>query len=89
MTFVNKNKSWKTNITSFQDLFKFIVIKVVWYWCEDTQIDQQNKIKSSEIDSYRRIKMVFNNGARIVQSAGKGESFQQMVLEQMNICMQK
>lgn len=69
-----KNKTEGITLDDFKIYCNATVIKTLWYWHTDTQIDQGNRIESLELKShaYNQIDIWqvtrIHNGERIVSS---------------------
>ena len=65
---LEKEWSWRNQLSDFRLYYKATVMKIVWYWHRNWNTDQWNKIESPEINPCTDGYLIFDKEVNSIQS---------------------
>ena len=65
--FLKNNKVEGLTLPGLKANYTATVIKTMWYWCEDKQVNQWNRIDCPEINYYIYCHLIFAKGIKTIQ----------------------
>ena len=62
-----KNGAGRIKLPDFRSYYRAIVIKTVWYWHKNRNLDQRNKTESPETNPWTYGYLIFHKGGKSIQ----------------------